>query len=441
MGNKRTASRKKNLLNYTVPSIIAMCGTFLYIVVDGIFVGRGVGMDALGAVNMAMPFILFVDALCTLMTVGGITITAIRLGRGDKRGANDAFRHATLLALFAAMILTIVSISFPRKIAMLLGANITFFEMTSDYIFYSAMFFLPLTLSYILQGFVRNDGSPKLVGIAVIVGACTNVFLDWLFIFPLQMGVKGAALATGAGEVLVVAILMTHFARRKGVLRLGKAAFSWTLIGKIFKRGLPEMLFQLGTPITTFCMNRILIDALGDMSVSAFSVISYLFSFVMGIFLGVSEGLQPLIGQNYGRKDANEMKFYFRSGIIINFFASGAVYSLLLIFGVRIYSLFGSEPVLINTVADALPKFGWGFMLIASNLMIGSYLYSTKRTAQALILASCRCIVLNSALILLLPRLFAPEIVWYSLGIAELISFIIAVILLRYSERNGVVFR
>jgi Na+-driven multidrug efflux pump len=103
--------------------------------------------------------------------------------------------------------------------------------------------------------------------------------------------------------------------------------------------------------------------------------------------------------------------------------------------------LFNSDPALIKAAAEALPKFGWGFLLIALNLMIGSYLYSTKRTTYAVILAICRCVLINSLSILFLPRIIGPRIIWYTVGIAELISFFVAVILLKYSERNGVIFR
>ncbi|MDR2044414.1 MAG: polysaccharide biosynthesis C-terminal domain-containing protein [Clostridium sp.] len=441
MDNIKTQFRKKNLLCYTLPSVVGMCGMFLYIVVDGIFVGRGVGVDALGAVNLALPFTLFMGALCSLMTSGGITITAIRLGRGDERGANDAFCHAALLAFLIAVIMMTAGLGFPYQVAALMGANSTFLDMVADYIFYYSAFSLPMSLGVILQGFVRNDGSPGLAGTSVLLGALMNVFLDWLFIFPLQMGIKGAAVATGLGQISVVLILLTHFIRRKGTLRFGRISFSLPLIGKIIKRGLPEMLAQFSTPVTTLCMNYVLIRMLGDLSASAFSVMSYMMSFLMGVFLGVSEGLQPLIGQSYGKKSAGDLRFYFRSGVAINLLASLTIYVFLLVCGEYVYPLFNSNPYLLKTVAAALPKFGWAFLPVALNLMIGSYLYSTKRTAQAIVLMFCRCIAFNSVLILFLPRLLGSEMIWYTAGFAELSSFLIGVVLLKHSERNGVVFR
>lgn len=432
--------RSQNLARYILPTTAGFCCTFLYVIVDGIFVGQGVGINALGAVNIAMPFTLIVTALATLMSIGGVTIMAIRFGRGDKEGANNAFLHAAAVSSVIGFSLMLIGMLFPRQIAFLSGANETFLGLTAEYIFYYSAFSFPFVVSIILQGFVRNDGSPVLVSVAAITGAILNVFLDWLFIFPLQMGIKGAAIASGLGQISSLMILMTHFVRKRGILHLHTFAFSFPLCRKIFKRGLPEMISQFGTPVMTICMNYVLIRQLGNISVSAFSVLSYVTSFTMGIFFGVSEGLQPLIGQSYGQKDGASLRWYFRAGLLINLISSAIIYGFLLLFSVPICTLFNPTPELVQTATLALPKFGWAFIIISQNLMISAYLYSTKRTAQAILIAVCRCLVLNTLVILLLPFILGSNIIWYTVGIAETLSLLMAFSLLVHSERNGINF-
>ena len=354
-------TRRKKLIKYILPSVAGMCSTFLYVVVDGIFVGQGVGINALGAVNIALPFTLLMTALSTLTSIGGVTVTAIRLGRDDIKGANDAFLHSAYFSVTIALIMMLIGMIFPRQIAAISGANNTFLDMSSEYIYYFSAFSLPMVLSVILQNFIRNDGSPVLAGTAVIVAAAVNIFLDWLFVFPLQFGVKGAAIASGLGQVSGVVIMLVHFIRRKGVLRIGKTRFSLKLVGKIVKRGMPELVSQFGTPVMTLCMNYVLIKNLGDLAVSAFSVMSYLLSFSMGVFIGVSTGLQPLIGQSYGEKNAENLKYYFRSGLIITVLSSFGVYALLSIFGKPISGLFNSEVALINVVSRLNSQIRFGF--------------------------------------------------------------------------------
>lgn len=434
-------NRRGNLCRYILPTVASSCCNFLYVVVDGIFVGQGVGVDALGAVNIAMPFTLITTALAMLMGIGGVTVTAIRLGRGDEKGANDAFLHASAISVAIGVLLMLAGMIFSRPVAAISGANGTFLELTATYIFYYSAFSLPFVCSILLQGFVRNDGSPGLVSVAVITGAVTNIFLDWLFVFPLKLGIAGAAVASGLGQVSSLLILLLHFVRRKGVLRLRPFHLSPFLFWKIFKRGLPEMISQFGTPVTTVWMNHVLIRQLGDLAVSAFSVLAYLTSFSMGFFFGVSEGLQPLIGQSYGKKDPTALRWYFRAGLLINLAGSVLVFVLFLLWGGPICSLFNSDPRLVKTATDALPKFGWAFIVISQNLIISAYLYSTKRTLQAIIAAICRCLILNTLTILLLPLLFGGGLIWQTVGIAETLSLLVYWVLLKTSERKGIVFR
>ncbi len=436
-----STQRTKKLFSYVIPTVLASCSSFLYTIVDGIFVGQGVGKEGLGAVNLAMPYVMIITALGMLMTIGGITMTAIYLGEKDEKAANKVFRHSLTASAVIGAVLMIAGMLFATQIAQICGANGTFLEMTAEYIFYYSMFSLPFLMSVCMQGFVRNDGAPGLVSVAVVIASVINIVLDWLLVFPLQMGIKGAAIATGLGQLVSFLILLFHFIRKKGVLRFGKFRPDFKVWGEAIARGLPEMITHFGTPITTLCMNRMLLQTLGDAAVPAFSVMSYIMSFAIGIFLGVSEGVQPLFGQSYGAKETDNLKYYFRAGLRLNFIASIVIYMLSSFFGRYICALFNPDTVLADIAAEALPKFAWCFLFIALNLMISSYLYSTKRTAQAITIAVFRCIALNSASILLLSTLFGGSIVWFTPGIAEAVSLVIAVVLLKYAERNGIVYK
>ena len=137
-------NRRRNLCRYILPTVASSCCNFLYVVVDGIFVGQGVGIDALGAVNIAMPFTIIITALAMLMSIGGVTVTAIRLGRGDQEGANSAFLHAVVISAAIGALLMATGMLFSRQIAAVSGSNETFLELTADYIFHYSAFSLPL---------------------------------------------------------------------------------------------------------------------------------------------------------------------------------------------------------------------------------------------------------------------------------------------------------
>lgn len=429
-------NRGRTFLKYVVPSVLASSSSFLYTIVDGIFVGHGVGKEGLGAVNLALPFTLISTSLGMLMTIGGVTMTAIHLGKGDEKAANRVFGHALTAAAVIGGLLTLLGMAFAGPIALFSGANDTFLEMTVDYIFFYSMFSLPFLLSITLQSFVRNDGEPGLVSLAAVAASATNIFLDWLFVFPLQMGVRGAAIATGLGQITGLVILLSHLAKKKGVLRIAPFVPSVLIWKEMIGRGIPAMVSQFGTPVMTLCMNRMVLVTLGDMALSAFSVMSYLMSLSQGLFSGVSDGCQPLFGQSFGAQKKEDLSFYFHMGMKVNGIMGVAVYILIALFGQYACALFNPDQMLAAVAGKALPKFGLKFLFSALNSIILAYLYSTKRTVRAVFLAVLRCIVLNSACILFLTSWFGGNVVWYTPGIAEAMSFAAASVFLWQAKRE-----
>ena len=433
--------RNKNLITYIVPSVFGQICFFLFTIIDGIFVGRGVGENALGAVNLCLPFVMVVNALYMLITIGSVSVAAIRLGRHDDNGADYAFMHAFGFMLTLGIVLTAISVPFHGGIAKLLGATEVYYEYVSDYLFWYSIFIIPASLNTLFQAFCRTDGSPMLVMAATIASSLENIFLDWLFVFPLHMGVSGAAAATGVSQVVAFFVVLSHFVLKKGELRFCRCHLQMPLIGKIILRGLPEAVSQFAMPVTTICMNYVLISRIGEIGVNAYSVIGYVASFSLAIFMGVSEGIQPMVGHTYGEKNEKDLKFYFYSSLIINFMGSLLVYVALLFVGGSVCRLFGVSGDTLAFTLHVMPIYSIGFIIMALNTVISMYLYSTKRTKEALTLNVLRGIVFTSIVILLMPVIFGNEAIWYAFAVYEAISLILAIILVRISEKTGIIFK
>jgi len=430
-------NRRQTVVRYVVPMILSSICFFLYTIVDGVFVGNGIGVDAVGAVNVAMPFVMIVNALFMFVTTGGVTIAAIRFGRGDDEGANLAFMHSFSMMIFISLVLTVWGVLFPRAIALMLGANDTYLTMVRDYVFWYSVFLIPSALAVLLQGFCRNDGSPLLVSIAVIVSTVLNVFGDWLTVFPLHLGIKGAAIATGVSQTAGLAVTAIHFFRKKGKLRFGGFVPSGKLYGKIMKRGLPEMISKCAAPMSTAFMNLMLFRMMDDTAVNTFSLLSYIASFSVAFFFGTSEGLQPLYGRCYGAKDEQDLQYYFHVGLVINLVSSVGIYFLLFAVGRPLCVLFNADEPAIAMTMEAMPRYAWSFCAIAVSSVVSTCFYSTKRTKEALVLNFCRSFLFSGFSILLLPRLFGPDIIWYTYGIGETLSAALALVLLGISKRHG----
>lgn len=410
-------------------------------IVDGAFVGNGIATNALGAIGLVMPFVNAIIALMMLINVGGATIFAIQIGKGDTDGANRVFHHGMILLVGVSAIFTIAGVFFTGPLCTLFGANETFHELAAEYLFWYSVFIIPSGLNMGLQGYCRNDGAPILVTVSVIISTACNVVGDWLLIYSIPWGMKGAAIATGASQTIACLIMLTHFIRKKGILRFGKVKLHGSLVRDIIIHGLPEGISNLSIPITSLCMNLVLVGMIGDIGVNAFSVISYASSLFFGVIFGVGEGLQPLLGQSYGAKNETDVKYYFKSGLLISFVGSTLVSLVYIIFGKPICTLFGAAPVTLEYTVRVIPMYSVGFIVMALNAMITAYLYSTERSSQSSIISFLRSIVVNSITILLLPKLFGADSVWITFAVYEAIALIIAVVLLKHSERNGIAFK
>jgi len=429
--------KAKQLCSYIFPAVGSLFVTYLYNVMDGIFVGQGIGSAALGAVNIGVPFITFAVAIVSMFPMGGATIIAIRMGRDDKDGANNAFMTALTLTVLTAVILTVVGTVFSQQIVDLSGAlklGEEMRRMSTDYLFYYSAFSLPMLMSNCLSVFVRNDGSPTLSFVGMCTGAVSNIFLDWLFIFPLQMGVIGAAVASGLGQVVSLLVLLSHFIRKHGNLRIRRFTIQPVLIRKICKRGAPEAVTQLTTPVTALCYNLVLAGLVGDIGVSTYSVVSFIYSLANAVLSGVAQGLQPLWGNSYGKQDTKEINDYFRFGMTINLMLSVLVSAVLILFDEPAIRIFSQDMELINAASKALPVFALSFIPMALNLVYTSLLYSTKRTKQSDIIAICRGIVIKAIAIFCIPIIFGSNTIWAAPLVAEMITFAIAVILTRKTK-------
>lgn len=433
-------SRMKKLLKLVLPSVLSQVCMFLFTIVDGIFVGNGVGATALGAVNIVLPYILILSALYMLVAVGGATVTAIRFGRGDKEGANLAFLHAFAAIFAVSVVLTVVGVCFTRQLGYLLGANEAYIDYVTDYTFWYSVFIIPAGLSILLQFFGRNDGASMLVMVSTAVCSALNIFLDWLFVFPMQMALKGAAIATGISQTVGFLMLLSHFVLKKGDLRIRRFRPDAKLFRKILMRGAPESIAQFASPVSILCLNYVMLRMIGEIAVNAFSVIGYIASFSVAVFYGVSEGAQPLIGNAYGEKNESDLKFYFRVSLLIAFVGSLLLYLIFLIVAPNICRLFGLDAETLAFAVQKLPKYAINFVFMSLNTILSAYLYSTKRTGAAVTLNLLRSFVFTISVILILPTLFGAELIWYTAAVYEALSLLAALLLVRATEKNGVVF-
>lgn len=427
------------LVKYIVPSVLSSFVSYLYVITDGAFVGNGIGQDAVGAINIVIPYIMLYNALIMLCSIGGMTITAIRIGRNDIESANISFMHCILLCVVISSIMSIAGVFKTELICYLLGASEQFIKLASEYLFYCAIFFVPGGLYIAFNAIVRTDDEPALVSMAVIVTSVGNIFGDWLLMFPLHMGIKGAALATGISYTIGFFILLTHFLRKKGILRFNLCKVDISLIKKIIVRGTPECINQFSVPAMTLCMNQNIAKYIGDVGINVFALVCYVASIATSYFAGVTEGIQPLYGKAYGENNENDVRYFYRSALVIGIVGAIIIILLLNVFSSKFYLLFNPEKEVIEMAVKVTTIFSLCFIPLSINIIIASYLYSTTKTKFAVIINVLRCIVINIIVITVVSIVSKAKYIWFSPVIYESIVMIIAIVLSNIADKNGII--
>lgn len=431
--------RNKKMLHYIIPATGELAVTYLYNVVDDIFVGRGTGPEGLGAVNLAVPFITIVVAIVAMFPMGGATIAAISQGKKDEKTADQAFMTALGMTLIISVFLMLFGMVFSRQIVCLNGADhvsLKMRNMADKYLFWYSAFSIPMLMSTCLSVFVRNDGSPVLSFVGMCAGAAANIFLDWLLIFLMKMGTNGAAIASGIGQIFSLIILLSHFRKKKGMLRIKLIRMKKDMMQKICRQGFPEAVTQMTTPVTALCFNLMLSRLIGDIGVSTFSVLSFISSLVNAALSGVAQGLQPLWGNACGREDRQEVRWYLKRGLLINSVLSVLITVVLYIRRIPVIQIFNSDEKLIQYASEVLPAFSLSFLPMAWNLILTSCFYSTRKSKEADLIAVSRGIILKIPAICGMPMIFNTEAIWMAPFIAELITLVMAVVLLKRMIKN-----
>ena len=429
MSDTKHPSKTKELIRYVLPSVGSMMFYSLYVVVDGIFVGRGIGETALGAVNLATPALGFLSAIAFMLIMGAATIASISFGRGDKSRANDVFSNCLLVIGVLSIIFSMVALFFAEQLAIVCGAKGELIGETATYMRSYLGFGFFFVLSFLFSTFVRNDGNPALAFWGMASGTILNIFLDWLFIYPLQMGILGAGLASGLGTVLSFSILVFHFILKRGELRFQRPRYNGALMKETLKRGFPEFVTQMCNPVLTYCYNIIVLRIHGEFGLAAFAMIGYLLYVFMAMSSGIAQGVQPLISRRFGQSKHKEERFFFRAGLVTNICVSALLYFITLLAGKTVYTIFSPDPALIDMAYHGTLYIGVGMVLSAVNISFSGYFLATQRTKQALIVAICRAFVFTAPIILLTPVILGNEAVWSGMIGSELCVAILSVFL------------
>ena len=410
----------RQFLGYAIPSALAMFVSSLYTIIDGIFVGQGVGDNALAAVTIVMPLTIMLFGIATMFAVGGGTLVSKNFG-----AQNNVFRQVFKFLLIISISISLVLSIFSNTIVVFLGATETIKPLAGEYLRYYAIFCIPNLIGIALNSFVRNDNRPKLAMVSTILGAITNIVLDYVFIFQLGMGIKGAAIATGLGQIVTVCIVLPHFIMKKGKLSFGNVVLDKNIIKEFINVGLPSFLAEAAFSVIVFVQNIAVVNILGEAGLSAYSIINYITTNIYMVLLGLTFGAQPLISYNYGAKNSKNMLDVYKvsniASVIINIIFTLVCF----IFGKTLIGIFTSDTNILSIAYNGLNITNIGFFIVGINLTTTVYYQAVENPKYSNLMCILRSVVFLPISVLILKSFMGVNGIWISLFISEILSLIV----------------
>lgn len=416
----RTTPTKKLFISYLIPSIIGMLLMAVNILVDGIFVSNGVGPEALAGVNIAVPIFSILLSISLWIGMGGATLYSIALGQNNPKKAQSIFTQSFFLATFIVGILVVLSLWKQKELAYLFGASDEIFPYVKDYLQIILIFGIVYVVENILSIFIRNDGNPRLAMIGLGVTSILNIVLNYIFIFMMDMGVKGAAYGTGIATLIGVFVLLTHFFHKESILKFTKLQFEMKTVSEILKIGLPSFIVEASAAVTVIAYNITFIHFVGAIGVTAYAVVNYMHAVFLMLFIGIGAALQPIVSYHYGAKLYSRLQQFLKLGVITGILFGIGIWFVGWKFSETIVALFGEMPedVLAYTTNGILLYF-IGYLFLGFNLVYAEYYQAIKKIKLSSIIIVTRSIVLFLPLLWLLPTYFGGDYIWLAFPIAE----------------------
>lgn len=433
----------KKFTRYSVSNIFGMIAISVYILADTFFIARGVGALGLTALNIAIPAFSFIQGSGLMLGIGSATKYSILKAQGQEKEANEIFSLAVISGLIISLFFVFLSITASRYLVKILGADESIFDMTVVYLRVILCFAPSFIINAIFLCFVRNDHAPALAMIAMVIGSFSNIVLDYIFVFPLNMGMFGAALATGFAPVIGLCILSVHKLRGKNNFKLVKCKLDFIKIFGILKLGLPSLITELASGVVIIVFNILILGISGNIGVAAYGIIANISMVVTAIYTGIAQAIQPLLSNCYGLKDTSGMNKILKYALVLMFALSLVIYLVLYFYASDIAFIFNKENdnTLQTMAVEGLKVYFTATPFLGFNIIISIVFISMEKAVPAQIISLCRGFFVLVPSAVILSKVFLMLGVWLSLLFCESVVAIISIYFLYRLIKSREIFK
>lgn len=417
----------KLLLKFSLPAIVSLLVNSLYNIIDSIFVGRGVGDLGLAGVTVTFPIVTTFMACVMLIGMGATSLISIRLGEKKGSEAEEIVGNALILFLIIGISLTVLGLIFLKPILIFFGASPAVLPYATDYTRIILLGSIFLALGTGMNTFIRAEGNPRVAMNTMLIGTVTNIILDYIFIFIFNWGIKGAAAATVVSYAVNTAWVLYHFLSGNSQLKLKveNLKLKKVLVKSIFIIGFPTFVLQVTSSIQQLILNRSLASYGGDTALAVIGIIMSVVTFLVMPAMGISQGAQPIIGYNHGAKNYGRVKDTLKLSILSATVIVTFGFLISKIWPTQLISLFNEDPKLIELGVHGMDIFFKFLPLVGVQMISASYFQAVGKPNQATLLSLSRQVIIFIPLLIILPRYFGLEGVWWSAPLSDIGAFLL----------------
>lgn len=418
-----------------IPTVLGMVFSAVFVITDGIFVGKGIGSDALAAVNITAPLFMITTGVGLMFGVGASVVASIHLSQGKRKVASINITQALAFSSLLILLLSALCCYFVEPVGRLLGSSERLLPLVVEYM----NWYVPFLVFYLVLNagmfFIRLDGSPNYAMICNAVSAIINIILDYIFIFEFGWGMMGAAFATSLGTMvggLMTFVYLLRFSHNIGIYRIKLSRKSIQLafrnIAYMVKLGSSAFVSEATIACMMFLGNYVFIRHLGENGVAAFSIVCYFFPIIFMVYNAIAQSAQPIISYNFGQENRQRVSKAIRLALKTALICGISFFAATLIFNRQIISLFIDKSYAAYDIAvEGIPYFAIGYIFFALNIVGIGYYQSIERAKRATIITLCRGVVFMLIGFVVLPVLWGVRGIWLAVPLAELLTLLLII--------------
>ena len=426
-------SLTKQYFKYVSQNIFGLLGTSCYILADTYFISQAAGTSGVALLNLCLPIYNFIFAIGSMLGLGAATRYAILKAQGDER-CQRYFSNAIFCACVLSVPFLLVGIFAPGGLLRLMGGDAGIMALGIPYARIFLMFTPFFMCNYIVSAFVRNDGDPSLAMVATLSSSLFNVVFDYIFMFPMNMGLAGAALATALSPVVTMSVCSTHLFGKKSQVAMHLSVPSFRHLLSCCQLGISAFVGEISSAVITTVFNMLLLNLAGNIGVAAYGVVANYSIVAVSVFNGLAQGTQPLFSESYGAGNSKDVHKILRYGILTCLIVEALV--VICAWGMTdsLIAIFNSEQnlQLITYAQSGMRLYFLGFLLAGINILLVSYFSAVDDSLPAIVGSVMRGAVAITICAILLSRWFGIDGVWISFLASEILTFVTILVLYKF---------